>query len=204
MDPTSSQPGSLAALSALSDSALVKRVAERQPDALAELYDRFAPILLALARRILGNHADAEEVLQEVFIQVWNRGERYDPARSSVSTWLVLIGRSRAIDRLRGRRVVERTRDAVTEAAPAAGALHTSPEALENVWNQERHERVRRELAVLPPEQREVLEMAFYGGLTQSEIAAKAGLPLGTVKTRTLLAMKKLRHALREEIRQLL
>ncbi|HLX07353.1 MAG TPA: sigma-70 family RNA polymerase sigma factor [Thermoanaerobaculia bacterium] len=207
MDPTSSQPGSpaaLSALSALSDTALVQRVAERQPHALAELYDRFAPVLLALARRILGNHADAEEVLQEVFIQVWNRGERYDPARSSVSTWLVLIGRSRAIDRLRSRRVVERTREAATEAAPAAGALHTSPEALENVWNQERHERVRRELAVLPPEQREVLEMAFYEGLTQSEIAAKAGLPLGTVKTRTLLAMKKLRHALREEIRQLL
>ena len=88
MDPTSSQPGSLAALSALSDTALVKRIAERQPEALAELYDRFAPILLALARRILGNHADAEEVLQEVFIQVWNRGEHYDPARSSVSTWL--------------------------------------------------------------------------------------------------------------------
>jgi RNA polymerase sigma-70 factor (ECF subfamily) len=201
MDPTSSQPGSLATLT---DAALVKRVAERQPDALAELYDRFAPVLLALARRILGNHADAEEVLQEVFAQVWNRGERYDPARSSVSTWLVLIGRSRAIDRLRSRRVVERTREAVSEAAPAAGALHTSPEALENVWIQERRERVRRELAALPPEQREVLEMAFYGGLTQSEIAAKAGLPLGTVKTRTLLAMKKLRQALREEVRQLL
>jgi len=201
MDPTSSQPGSLATLT---DAALVKRVAERQPDALAELYDRFAPLLLALARRILGNHADAEEVLQEVFVQVWNRGERYDPARSSVSTWLVLIGRSRAIDRLRSRRVVERTREAVTEVAPAAGALHTSPEALENVWIQERRERVRRELAALPPEQRQVLEMAFYGGLTQSEIAGKAGLPLGTVKTRTLLAMKKLRQALREEVRQLL
>jgi RNA polymerase sigma-70 factor, ECF subfamily len=201
MDPTSSQPGSLAALS---DAALLRLVAERQPDALAQLYDRFAPTLLALARRILGNHADAEEVLQEVFVQLWNRGERYDPARSSVSTWLVLIARSRAIDRLRGRRVVERTRDAVTQAAPGGGDRYTSPEAVENVFIQERHERVRRELAELPPEQRRVLEMAFYEGLTQSEIAAKAGLPLGTVKTRTLLAMKKLRHALRQEIRQLL
>jgi len=210
MDPTSSQPGSPAALS---DAALVKLVAERRPAALAELYDRYAPTLLALARRVLDNHADAEEVLQEVFVQVWNRGERYDPARSSVSTWLVLIARSRAIDRLRSRRVVERTHEAHAHAAIGAmGAIgasgawepHTSPEALENVFIQERHERVRREMAALPAEQRQVLEMAFYQGLTQSEIAAKAGLPLGTVKTRTLLAMKKLRNALRPEIRQLL
>jgi RNA polymerase sigma factor (sigma-70 family) len=216
MDPTSSQPGSPVALS---DAALVRLVAERRPEALAELYDRFAPTLLALARRVLDNHADAEEVLQEVFIQVWNRGERYDPARSSVSTWLVLIARSRAIDRLRSRKVVERTHEATARAAigaigasGASGAMgasgvwepHTSPEALENVFIQERHERVRREMAALPAEQRQVLEMAFYQGLTQSEIAAKAGLPLGTVKTRTLLAMKKLRNALRPEIRQLL
>ncbi len=205
MDPTSSQTGSLAALS---DAALVRLVAERRPEALGELHDRFAPTLLALARRILDNHADAEEVLQEVFIQVWNRGERYDPARSSVSTWLVLIARSRAIDRLRSRKVVERTHEATAQAAPgevgALGDPYTSPEAVENVFIQERHERVRREMAALPAEQCQVLEMAFYQGLTQSEIAAKAGLPLGTVKTRTLLAMKKLRNALRHEIRQLL
>ncbi|HXO42157.1 MAG TPA: sigma-70 family RNA polymerase sigma factor [Thermoanaerobaculia bacterium] len=191
----------------------MRLVAERRPEALAELYDRFAPTLLALARRVLDNHADAEEVLQEVFIQVWNRGERYDPARSSVSTWLVLIARSRAIDRLRSRKVVERTHEATAHAAIGAiGAIgasgvrepHTSPEALENVFIHERHERVHREMAALPAEQRQVLEMAFYEGLTQSEIAAKAGLPLGTVKTRTLLAMKKLRNALRPEIRQLL
>jgi RNA polymerase sigma-70 factor (ECF subfamily) len=201
MDPTSSQTGSPAALS---DAALIRRVAERQPDALAELYDRFAPTLLALARRILDNHADAEEVLQEVFVQVWNRSERYDPARSSVSTWLVLIARSRAIDRLRSRKVVERTHEAGGQAASGAGEGYASPEALENVFIQERHERVRHEMAALPAEQRQVLEMAFYQGLTQSEIAAKAGLPLGTVKTRTLLAMKKLRNALRQEIRELL
>ena len=209
MDPTSPQTGSLAASS---DAALVRLVAERRPEALAELHDRFAPTLLALSRRILDNHADAEEVLQEVFVQVWNRGERYDPARSSVSTWLVLIARSRAIDRLRSRKVVERTHEASAQSASWVGASgtsgvgepHTSPEALENVFIQERHERVRREMAALPAEQRQVLEMAFYQGLTQSEIAAQAGLPLGTVKTRTLLAMKKLRNALRAEIRQLL
>ena len=201
MDPTSSQPRSLAALS---DAAVLRLVAERQADALAELYDRFSPTLLALARRILGANADAEDVLQEVFVQVWNRGERYDPARSSVSTWLVLIARSRAIDRLRSRKVIERTQEATAQAAEVLGGLHTSPEAIQNVLTRQRHERVRRELEALPPEQRQVLEMAFYEGLTQSEIAAKAALPLGTVKTRTLLAMKKLRNALRSEIRQLL
>jgi RNA polymerase sigma-70 factor, ECF subfamily len=201
MDPTSSQPRSLAALS---DAALLRLVAERQPDALAELYDRFSPTLLALARRILGANADAEDVLQEVFVQVWNRGERYDPARSSVSTWLVLIARSRAIDRLRSRKVIERTQEATAQAAQGLGEPHTSPEAIQNVLTKQRHERVRRELEALPAEQRQVLEMAFYEGLTQSEIAAQAGLPLGTVKTRTLLAMRKLRNALRAEIRQLL
>ena len=201
MDPTSSQPRSLAALS---DAAVLRLVAERQADALAELYDRFSPTLLALARRILGANADAEDVLQEVFVQVWNRGERYDPARSSVSTWLVLIARSRAIDRLRSRKVIERTQEATAQAAEVLGGPHTSPEAIQNVLTRQRHERVRRELEALPPEQRQVLEMAFYEGLTQSEIAAKAALPLGTVKTRTLLAMKKLRNALRSEIRQLL
>ncbi len=202
MDPTSSQTGSTAAPS---DAALIRQVVERRPEALAELYRRFAPTLLALARRILDNHADAEEVVQEAFVQVWNRSGSYDPARSSVSTWLVLIARSRAIDRLRSRRVVERTHEAGAQAAvQGPGETHASPEAIENVFIQERHERVRREMAALPAEQQQVLEMAFYQGLTQSEIAARAGLPLGTVKTRTLLAMKKLRHALRGEIRQLL
>jgi RNA polymerase sigma-70 factor (ECF subfamily) len=183
------------------DPALVRRIVERRPEALAELYSRHAPTLLALARRILGTAADAEDVLQEIFVHVWNHAARYDPARSSVSTWLVLITRSRAIDRLRNRGVVERTHEASHTAQPSG---HASPEGVESVLMRERRERVRREMANLPPEQRQVIEMAFYEGLTQSEIAARADLPLGTVKTRTLLAMKKLRGALRSEIRQLL
>jgi RNA polymerase sigma-70 factor, ECF subfamily len=198
MDLTSSSstlPGTI------SDAALVRQVAERRPEALAELYDRYAPTLLGLAKRVLGNPLDAEEVLQEVFVHVWNHAGRYDAARSSVSTWLVLITRSRAIDRLRSRRVVERAHEAAQQETLAE---HTSPEGAENVFMHERRERVRRELAKLPPEQREVLEMAFYLGLTQTEIATRTDIPLGTVKTRTLLAMKKLRHALRPEIRELL
>jgi RNA polymerase sigma factor (sigma-70 family) len=181
--------------------ALLRLVADRQPAALGALYDRYASTLLALARRILGNPADGEEVLQEVFLHVWNHAGRYDADRSSVSTWLILITRSRAIDRLRTRKVVERTHETSVQENPPE---HASPEGVETVLIRERRERVGREMVKLPAEQRQVLELAFYHGLSQSEIAAKADLPLGTVKTRTLLAMKKLRGALRDEIRQLL
>ncbi len=203
MDPTSSPDVPWAELS---DAALVRHIAERRPEALDQLYDRFAPTLLGLINRILRGSADAEDVLQDVFVQVWNRGGQYDPARSSVGTWLVLIARSRAIDRLRTRKVVDRVHDATAHdgGGPALAGLYTSSEAVENVLMQERRERVQRELQELPDEQRQVLEMAFYQGLTQSEIAATTGLPLGTVKTRTLLAMRKLRNGLRAEIRELL
>lgn len=183
------------------DAALVRQILEHRPEALGELYDRHAPGLLALARRVLGGSSDAEEVLQEVFLHVWNNAGRYDPARSSVSTWLVLITRSRAIDRLRSRKVVERVHEAAHLEDPGE---HASSEGLESVFIRERRERVKSELDKLPPEQRQVLEMAFYEGLSQAEIAGRADLPLGTVKTRTLLAMKKLRSALRSEIRELL
>jgi RNA polymerase sigma-70 factor, ECF subfamily len=192
---------SLNPLETMNDAALLRLVADRQPEALGALYDRYAPTLLALGKRILGSLADAEEVLQEVFLYVWNHAGRYDAGRSSVSTWLVLVGRSRAIDRLRTRKVVERTHETAYQEAPRE---HASPEAVEAVFVRERRERVRGEMDQLPPEQKQVLELAFYEGLSQSEIAAKADLPLGTVKTRTLLAMKKLLGALRDEVRQLL
>ncbi len=194
ISPTSSVESS-------SDGALLRQVTDRQPEALGILYNRYASTLLALGRRILGSVSDAEEILQEVFLHVWNHASRYDPARSSVSTWLILIARSRAIDRLRTRKVVERTHESSAQANPVE---HASPEGVETVFLQERRERVQQELSKLPPEQKQVLEMAFYQGLSQSEIAARADLPLGTVKTRTLLAMRKLRNALRDEIRQLL
>lgn len=203
MPPTTDSTPIADHLGGLADAALVRQVADRQAEALGELYDRFAPLLLGLVVRILGSRAEAEEVLQDVFLHVWNQAGRYDPSRSSVSTWLVLIARSRAIDRLRSRKVAERTLDAV-ERQEGPGGGHASPEAAENVLIRERRERVRGELAALPPEQRQVLELAFFQGLSQSEIAGRTGIPLGTVKTRSLLAMKKLRQALRPTIRELL
>jgi RNA polymerase sigma-70 factor (ECF subfamily) len=200
MDPAdSASPG--IDLKSLEDKQLVIAIREGREDAVSELYDRYSNMLVALSHRVLGDAADSEEVLQEVFLQVWNQAARYDPARSSVSTWLVLITRSRSIDRLRSRRVKERTATAAQKENPVT---HESPAGIKHVFRQEQRKRLQEELAQLPPEQREVLEMAFYRGMTQSEIAGETGIPLGTVKTRTLLAMKKLRKALSDEIRELL
>lgn len=183
------------------DLALLRRLANRRPEALSELYDRFSPLLLAVARRILGSSSDAEEILQETFLQAWNQADRYDSGRSSVSTWLVLIARSRALDRLRQRQSRERVAAAV-EAEPVAP--DASARLDDHVLIQERRKRVRTALAGLPAEQKRVLELSFYEGLSQTEIAERTATPLGTVKTRALLAMKKLRRDLREEIRELM
>jgi RNA polymerase sigma-70 factor (ECF subfamily) len=203
VSPSGTDPAldSAAALRELADADLLRRIAGRRQEALAELYDRHAPLLLAVARRILGNASDAEEVVQETLLQVWTQAGRYDPARSSATTWLVLLTRSRAIDLLRSRGVRQRAAVASALELPAA---HTSPEGPRAVLTEERQARVRTALAELPVEQRGVLELAFFGGLSQSEIAERTGIPLGTVKTRTLLAMRKLRQSLREEMRELL
>lgn len=184
-----------------SDLELVQRVALKDETALAELFDRYSGLLLALSRRIVLDASDAEEILQEVFLQVWNQAERYDTTRSSVSTWLVLITRSRSIDRLRSRQVKDRT---LTSLQREKTHQHTSPQGMGSVLLDQRRQRLHRELQELPVEQRQVLELAFFRGMTQSEISGSTGIPLGTVKTRTLLAMKKLRRALSAEIHELL
>jgi RNA polymerase sigma-70 factor (ECF subfamily) len=183
------------------DAALVREISGGLEPALGELYDRYAGLLFSLASRILGSSAEAEDAVQDTLVQVWRQAGRYDPRRSSVSTWLVLLTRSRCIDRLRSRNAGNR---AVDRLEQETGVRHESPEGASAVWNRERRDRVQRELKELPAEQKEVLELAFYEGLSQSEIAARTGIPLGTVKTRTLLAMRKLRAALRQEIRELL
>ncbi|HEX4952865.1 MAG TPA: sigma-70 family RNA polymerase sigma factor [Thermoanaerobaculia bacterium] len=187
--------------SPLKDAELVRAMATGSQGALTELYDRHAPLVVGVAQRILGSREDAEEVAQEVFVHAWRQAASYQADRASVLTWLLLVTRSRAIDRLRSRRVDDRTRAAIESFGEE---VHTSSGAFSNVLSEERGRRVREELDRLPAEQREVLEMAFFAGLTQSQIAAAAAIPLGTVKTRTLLAMKKLRAVLREQIRELL
>lgn len=201
MSPSDAAPRPRKSRLSPEEQALVGRLRAGDGDALTELYERYSGMLLGLAQRIVGNSAEAEEVLQEVFLQVWNQVERYDSTRAALSTWIVMITRSRSIDRLRSRRVAERTASA---AHQENSRRHTSPRGTRDVLMDERRGRLDRELAELPAEQRRVLEMAFFDGMTQSEIAASTGTPLGTVKTRTLLAMKKLRRALAEDIGDLL
>lgn len=194
-------PPASMSLGSSDDQALLQRVVDRRQEALAELYDRYAPLLLAVTRRILASPAEAEEALQETFLQVWNQADRYDSGRSSVSAWLVLVARDRALDRLRQRRLRDRHSAGVMSerGAETLPGVHVEASAI-----QERRVRVQRALAGLAGEHREVLEMAFFDGLPPSGIAERLRLPLATVKSRAVLAMKQLRRDLRSEIRELM
>jgi RNA polymerase sigma factor (sigma-70 family) len=187
-------------LATADDRTLMAAVCRRDPEALGELFRRFGGVVLSFAQRILADEQEAEEVLQEVFLYAWRRSHGYDSDRASLSTWLVLIARSRSIDRLRTRQVVRRAVDQAShEPEPEEGLP-----AEDRVLRSERRRRLREELAALPEEQREVIDLAYFRGLTQTEIAASTGIPLGTVKTRTLLAMRKLRQGLAAEVESLL
>ena len=181
------------------DLALIQRIIDRRQEALSELYDRYAPLVLAVTRRILETPSQAEEALLETFFQVWNQAERFDSGGSSVSTWLVLLARGRALERLRQRKLRVRPADA-PQAEPGVGAV-VHAELAEVA---ERRARVRRALGALSVEQREVLELAFFDGLSLAEIAERARSPLAAVKARALHAMRKLRRELRAEIRELM
>ena len=176
------------------DGALMARVEARDAEALAELYDRHAARLLGLARRILGEGGEAEEVLQEVFLFAWRGAASYDAGRGGVLTWLLIATRSRAIDRLRSRRPASRPPVRSLEEAgdPAA------PEDIETSSAERQWERLCRvAVGELPSDQRRVLELAYFEGLTQQEIAERTATPLGTVKTRARLGLMKLRERLR-------
>ena len=162
--------------------------------ALASLYDRYSSILLGLLLRILHSRAEAEDVLQEVFVQVWRRADSYDESRGRGFTWLVTLARSRAIDRLRA--LDSRQRAATASAAEASEVVS---DASLDAFRSEQREIVRAALAELTEDQRRTLLLAYEEGLTQSEIAARLNQPLGTVKTRTRSGLMKLRELLRDK-----
>ena len=197
----SSDPSTSMFLGSSDDLALVQRILDRRQEALAELYDRYAPLLLAVTRRILTSPAEAEEALQETFFRVWNQADRFDSARSSVSAWLVLAARDRALERLRQRRLHGR---------PAAGSMsdrgvETLPGVhIESAAVKDRRARVQAALAGFPAEHKEVLGLILFDGLTLAGAAEQLRTPLATLKTRALRAMKQLRRDLRAEIRELM
>ncbi len=181
---------------------LVSLAAGGHNDALSELYGRYSRLLLWVALGILGNREDAEEVLQEAFLYAWRKAKDYNPSLSSVSSWLVLITRSRSLDRLRARQVRRKTHWQLQREATTA--TYSPPGSFAHALGRERAQRVRKAIDGLPTPQRQVVELCFYSGLSQSEAAAQAGIPLGTIKTRTVLAQEKLRRDLAGEIRQLM
>jgi len=183
---------------AQADRALVRRMAAGDEAALGELHDRYAPLLHSVLLRMLGDAEDAEEVLEETFWQAWRQAGRYQEGRGGISTWLVMMARSRAVDRVRSRRRFrEERREQLPETAEGGlddGNAPASP--LDSARDDEVRRVVARALAGLPPEQRQAVELAYFHGLSQTEIAQATGLPLGTVKTRARLALQKLREAL--------
>jgi len=183
----------VARLGAFADESLLARVAKRDPQALRTLYDRSSGVALAVALRIVRSRPEAEEVVQETFLEVWKRADSFDGERGSAAGWIVAIARSRALDRLRSRSSAER---AATAARAEESA--TVPLPIESAEQRQVRDRVQVALATLPPEQRAAIELSYYEGLTQREIADRTGDPLGTVKTRVRLALAKLASLLEE------
>jgi RNA polymerase sigma-70 factor (ECF subfamily) len=178
-----------------SDRQLVLQIAGGSPDALGALYDRYGRIVYALARRMLHQVEDAEEVVQDVFSQVWREAARYQATRASVAGWIIVLARTRSIDRLRSRMARPDVASAVEpESAPPMASRHPNPE--QEAMAEQNAKAVRGALQQLPEAQRVLMELAYYDGLTQSEIAAHTGVPLGTVKTRIRTAMATLSSAL--------
>lgn len=171
------------------DAALVSAIRAGDQSAMAALYDRYSPIVYSVALRVLGDTGGAEDVQQDVFLQLWRNPGAFDVSRGNLGAWLAVITRNRAIDALRKRRPESDLEDVVLSVVPdMAGDADRSRIA----------EKVRGMLGTMPTPQRAALEMAYYKGLTHTEIAAKTGEPLGTIKTRIRAGLTALRKAFQE------
>jgi len=173
----------------LSDEALVALVQRADDAALAELYDRFGRAAYSLAFRILRDHALAEDAVQEAFLSAWRTATRFVPERSKASTWLLMLVHHRAVDLVRRE---ERRRTDTLDEVP--DGVDESTE--DTVWLRYERERVQAALKTLPDQQREALELAYYGGFTQAELAQRLGEPLGTIKSRMFTGLSRLREVL--------
>jgi RNA polymerase sigma-70 factor, ECF subfamily len=166
------------------DSALVVAIRTGDQSAMGSLYDRYSPVVYAVALRVLGDTGAAEDVLQDVFMQLWRNPGAFDSSRGSLGAWLAVITRNRAIDALRKRRPENDIEDVV---------ISVEPDMVGDADRARVGEKVRAALGTMPDPQRKALELAYYEGLTHSEIAAKTGEPLGTIKTRIRAGLLTLR-----------
>jgi RNA polymerase sigma factor (sigma-70 family) len=179
-------------LAHLSDEALVALAARSEQSALAELYDRFGRPAYGLALRILRDESLAEDAVQEAFLALWRTSARFVPERGKASTWILTLVHRRAVDLVRRE---ERRRADTLEHAPE----QVSRDAVdEEAWLRLQRERVQDALRKLPDQQREAIELAYYGGFTQSELAERLGQPLGTIKSRMFMGLARLRELLGE------
>jgi len=182
----------------IADREMIERIGRGDQSAFSALYDRLSRPLYSLALRMLGDAGDAQDALQDVFLQIWSRAATYNPEQSTVFSWTVLLTRSRVIDRLRARKrrlrvVASSTGDEDADVADAS----TMESAADTADKNDEAARVRSVLNNLPSEQREAIELAFFGHLTHHEIAARLGEPLGTIKARIRRGLLKLRERLR-------
>ena len=178
------------------DKALLRRCLAGEEGAFSLLYRRLSPSLFSMVYEILKDQKDAEDVLQEAFVQMWKKASTYDPQRSNVFTWSVMIARNKAIDRLRSRQ----RRFQLSEAAAAESEVTPQEEVLQAddlLSKRDERDRVRAALSQIPAAQRDAIDLAFFGGLTQSEISEKLGAPLGTVKARIRRGLLALRDVLK-------
>lgn len=178
------------------DADLLRQIAAGDRAAFARFFDRHASGVLGLLIRLVKRRAEAEELLQEVFLQAWRQAATYRPSGASPRSWLLMIARSRAIDRIRSGKSREDREIAATRSALLDGHRSEPPVGLARLEDEERRRRVAAALAVLPAEQRAAIDLAFFEGLSHREVAERLDQPLGTVKSRILLGMKKLRQEL--------
>ncbi len=177
------------------DSELMRGLVQGDETAFSSFYRRFAPGLFSMIYQILQDQKESEDVVQEAFVQMWKKASSYDPSRSGLFTWAVMISRNKAIDRLRSRQRRFRTVEAV--AAELGAVPPASGEPADDLLDQsEERNRVRAALSKLPEGQREAIDLAFFGGMTQMEISSKLGAPLGTVKARIRRGLLALRDVL--------
>lgn len=183
----------------LPDEQLMERVRAGDGRAIATLYDRYGVLVFSLALRMLNDRESAEELVQEVFLRAWRQAASYQPGLGRLSTWLLGIARNLAVDELRRRGARPQRAGGDTEERLNQIASPRNEDPAEQVSAATQRQEIQRALQELPEAQRQVIELAYYGGLTQSEIAERLGDPLGTVKTRMRLATRKLRDLLRED-----
>ena len=180
------------------DPTLLARVVKGDQQAFSQLYDHSSTLLFTLAVRILGNHEEASDLLQDVYLEVWRKVSRYDVGRGTPIAWLVTLTKSRAIDRLRARAARGYRATNSLEVGNASQVADPGPNSLETQADQELRFVVGAAMVGLPQAQQQAIELAYYEGLSHAEIAERLNQPLGTVKTRIKLGMSKLRDGLQQ------